>query len=182
MSMCRRRVTAARSQAVPYVQYFCYSAHTHCAAVEVESASLALGFKEDAMLIGFALIIVAVLLCCALLFRLSIYALPLFVAFFAASVTYRSGSGIIAAVAAAAVAAIILLVVAQLALAFAKSDLMRAAIGVAFAAPAAVAGYHGVHGIAVATMPPSAWQTVVALLGAAIVAAASWTQWSRVRP
>ena len=32
------------------------------------------------MLIGFALIIVAVFLCCALLFRLSIYALPLFVA------------------------------------------------------------------------------------------------------
>ena len=33
------------------------------------------------MLIGFALIIVAVFLCCALLFRLSVHALPLFVAF-----------------------------------------------------------------------------------------------------
>jgi hypothetical protein len=149
--------------------------------VEVESASLALGFKEDAMLIGFALIIVAVFLCCALLFRLSIYALPMFVAFLAASATYRSGSGIIAALAAAAISAIILLVVAQLALAFAKSDLARAAIGVAFAAPAAVAGYHAVHGIAAATMPPSAWQLVVSLLGAAIIAAVSWTQWSRVR-
>ena len=134
------------------------------------------------MLIGFALIIVAVLLCCALLFRLSIYALPLFVAFLAGSTVYQGGNGIIAALAAAAIAAIILLAVAQLALAFAKSDLTRAVIGVAFAAPAAVAGYHAVHGIAVATMPPSAWQNVVALLGAAIIAAASWTQWSRVRP
>ena len=133
------------------------------------------------MLIGFALIIVAVFLCCALLFRLSIYALPLLVAFLAASATLRSGSGIIAALAAAAIAAIMLLVAAQLALAFAKSDLARAAIGVAFAAPAAVAGYHAVHGIAAATMPPSAWQLVVSLLGAAIIAAASWTQWSRVR-
>jgi hypothetical protein len=150
--------------------------------VEVESASLALGFKEDAMLIGFALIIVAVFLCCALLFRLSIYALPLFVAFLAGSAIYRSGSGIIAALAAAAIAAIILLAVAQFALAFAKADLTRAAIGVAFAAPAAVAGYHAVHGIATATMPPSAWQLVLTLLGAAIVAAASWTQWSRARP
>jgi hypothetical protein len=55
--------------------------------VVVESASLALSFKEDALLIGFALIIVAIALCCALLFRLSIYALPLFTAFAAASAT-----------------------------------------------------------------------------------------------
>ncbi|MDP3676290.1 MAG: hypothetical protein Q8R44_14550 [Novosphingobium sp.] len=134
------------------------------------------------MLIGFAMTIVAVFLCCALLFRFSIYALPLFVAFIAASAAYRSGSGIIAAFAAAAVAAIILLAVAQLALAFAKSDLTRAAIGVAFAAPAAVAGYHAVRGIAAATMPPSAWQLVVSMIGAAVIAAASWTQWSRARP
>ena len=51
-------------------------------------------------------------------------------------------------------------------------------IGIAFAAPAAVAGYHAVHGIATATMPQSAWQPIVSLLGAAIIAAASWTQWS----
>jgi hypothetical protein len=148
--------------------------------VVVESASQTLGSKEDAMLIGFALIIVAVFLCCALLFRLSIYALPLFVAFLAGSATYRSGT--VAALAAAAIAAIILLAVAQFALALAKSDLVRAAIGVVFAAPAAVAGYHAVHGIAAATMPPSAWQLVLSLLGAAIIATASWTQWSRVRP
>lgn len=134
------------------------------------------------MLIGFALIIVAVFLCCALLFRLSIYALPLFVAFLAGSATYRGGSGIVAALAAAAIAAIILLAVAQLALAFAKSDMTRAVVGIAFAAPAAVAGYHAVHGIAAATMPPSAWQLIISLLGATIIAGVSWTQWGRVRP
>jgi phosphoglycerol transferase MdoB-like AlkP superfamily enzyme len=150
--------------------------------VVVESASQTLGSKEDAMLIGFALIIVAIFLCCALLFRLSIYALPLFVAFLAGSAIYRGGSGIVAALAAAAIAAIILLAVAQLALAFAKSDLTRAVVGIAFAAPAAVAGYHAVHGIAAATMPPSAWQLVLSLLGAAIIAAASLTHWSRTRP
>ena len=134
------------------------------------------------MLIGFALIIVAVFLCCALLFRLSIYALPLFVAFLAGSATYRTDSGILAALAAAAISAIILLAAARLALAFAKSDLTRAAIGLAFAAPAAIAGYLAVHGIVAATMPPSAWQHAFSLLGAAIIAAASWTQWSRARP
>lgn len=133
------------------------------------------------MLLGLALIIVAVFLCCALLFRLSIYALPLFVALLAASATFQSGSGIIAALAAAAISAIILLAAAQLALAFAKSDLTRAAVGLAFAAPAAVAGYHAVHGIAVATMAQGTWPIVISLLGSAIIATASWTQWSRVR-
>ncbi len=133
------------------------------------------------MLIGLALIIVAVFMICALLFRLSIYALPLFVAFLAGSVTYRSDSGIVAALAAAAIAAIVLLAAAQMALAFAKSDLTRAVIGIAFAAPAAVAGYHAVHGIAAATMPQSAWQPVLSLIGAAIIATAPWTQWSRAR-
>ena len=56
------------------------------------------------MLIGFALIIVAVFLCCALLFRLSIYALPLFVAFLAGTATYRGGSGIVAVLVAPAIA------------------------------------------------------------------------------
>lgn len=134
------------------------------------------------MLIGFALIIVAVFLCCALLFRLSIYALPLFVAFLAGSATYRTDSGIIAALAAAAISAIILLAAARLALTFARSDLTRATVGIAFAAPAAIAGYHAVHGIAAVTMPPSAWQIALSLLGAAIIAAASWTQWNRARP
>lgn len=133
------------------------------------------------MLIGLALIIVAVFLCCALLVRLSIYALPLFVAFLAGSATYRGDNGIVAALAAAAIAAIVLLAAAQFALAFAKSDVTRAAIGIAFAAPAAVAGYHAVHGIAAATMPQSAWQLVVSLIGATVIATASWTQWSRAR-
>jgi hypothetical protein len=124
--------------------------------VVVESASLTFGFKEDAMLIGSALVIVAVYMCCTLLFRLSVHALPLFVAFLVGSATYRTDSGVLAALAAAATSAIILLAAARLALAFAKSDLTRAAVGVAFAAPAAVAGYHVVHGIAAATMPQSA--------------------------
>lgn len=133
------------------------------------------------MLIGLALIIVAVFMICALLYHLSIYALPLFVAFLAGSATYRSDSGIVAALAAAAIAAIVLLAAAQFALALAKSDMTRAAIGIAFAAPAAVAGYHAVHGIAAAAMPPSAWQIVVSLIGAAVIATASWMQWSRTR-
>ena len=149
--------------------------------VVVESASLTLVFKEDAMLIGITLILVAIVLCCALLFRLSVYALPLFVAFATASATYHSGYGIIAAPVAAVLAAIATIAITQIALGLAKSDLARAAIGLVFALPAALAGYHAVHGIAVATMPASSWQVAVSLIGAAVIATASWTQWAAVR-
>ena len=133
------------------------------------------------MLIGITLILVAIALCCVLLFRLSIYALPLFVAFAAASATSHSGCGIIAALVAAVLAAITTIAIAQIALGFAKSDLARAAIGLVFALPAAFAGYHAVHGIAVATMPASSLQVAVSLIGATVVATASWTQWAAAR-
>jgi hypothetical protein len=147
----------------------------------VESASLTLVFKEDAMLIGITLILVAIALCCALLFRLSIYALPLFIAFAAGSATYHSGYGIIASLVAAVLAAIATIAIAQLALGLAKSDLTRAAIGLLFALPTALAGYHAVHGIAVVTMPASSWQVAVSLIGAALIATAFWTQWAATR-
>ena len=133
------------------------------------------------MLIGITLILVAIALCCALLFRLSIYALPLFVAFAAASAIYHSGYGIIAALVAAVLAAIATIAIAQIALGLAKTDFARAAIGLVFALPAALAGYHAVHGIATATMPANSWQVAVSLFGAAVIATASWTQWTAAR-
>lgn len=164
---------------IPANSHVCYELPAYCAVVVVESASLALGSKEDAMLIGFALAIVAVYMCCALLFRLSVHALPLFVAFAAASVTYHSHHGLVAALVAAALAGIATIVLAQIALGLARSDFSRAAIGLVFALPAALAGYHAVHGIAAATMPVSIWPTVVSLIGAAVITVTSWAQWSR---
>lgn len=46
------------------------------------------------MLVGFALIAVAVLLCCALLVTLSIYALPLFCGVTGAIWVFDSGAGL----------------------------------------------------------------------------------------
>lgn len=112
-------------------------------------------------------------------FRLSVHALPLLAAFAAASAIYHVNHGIVAALLAAALAAVATIAAGQFALGLARSDLARAAIGLVFALPAALAGYHAVHGIAVATMPGSAWQFAVSLIGASVIALASWTQWSR---
>lgn len=131
------------------------------------------------MLIGLTLVIVAVFLCCALLFRLSVHALPLFVAFAAASATYRADLGIMAALVTAALSAVATIAVGQLVLGLARSARVRAAIGLAFALPAALAGYHAVHGIAAATMLGSALQFAASLIGAGMIALASWTRWSR---
>lgn len=131
------------------------------------------------MLIGLTLVMVAVFLCCALLFRLSVHALPLFVAFAAASAIYRADNGIVAALLAATLAAAVTIALAQIALELARSDLARTAVGLIFALPAALAGFHAVHGIAVATMPASSWQIAVSLIGAGVIAAASWAKWSR---
>ena len=133
------------------------------------------------MLIGITLILIAVGLCCALLFRLSVYALPLFVAFAVASAIQPSG-GIVAALIAAALGAIATIAAANNALGLVGSDLARAGVGLIFAAPAAIAGYHAVHGIAVATMPDGGLQVPVSLMGSAIIAAASWVQWGRASP
>ena len=131
------------------------------------------------MLIGLVLILVAIALLCALPVRLSIYALPLFVAAAVASATHPSG-GMVASLVAAAVAAIATIAIAQIALGLVKSNLARAGIGVVFAVPAAIAGYRAVHGTVVATMPDSGLQISLSLLGSAITAAASSMQWGRV--
>lgn len=132
------------------------------------------------MLIGFALIIVVVYLCCCLLFRLSIHALPLFIAFAAASAAYRADYGIMLALVVALLAGMLTMASAQIALGLVKSDLGRAVIGLVFAVPAAIAGYYAVHGIAAATMLLGFWQIVVSLIGSGVIAVASWSQWVRV--
>ena len=132
------------------------------------------------MLIGFALIIIAVYLCCGLLVRLSIHALPLFVAFAVASAAYRADYGIVLALVEAALAGILTMASAQIALGLVRSDFGRAVIGLVFAVPAALAGYYAAHGIAAATMPASFWQIAVSLIGSGVIAVASWSQWVRV--
>jgi hypothetical protein len=45
----------------------------------------------------------------------------------------------------------------------------------AFALPAGLAGYHAMHGIAVAVMPVSLWQQLLPLIAAMAIAVMAWT-------
>ncbi|MEK6638464.1 MAG: hypothetical protein AABY88_10320 [Pseudomonadota bacterium] len=126
------------------------------------------------MVIGLILFAVAAFLIGVLLIRLAIHALPACCAWLAAQAVFASGAGLLAAIAAAALAAIATLAFAQLILGCARSPATRIAVGLAFAIPAGLAGYHAMRGIAAATMPASIWQQVLPMMAAVAIAAMAW--------
>lgn len=128
------------------------------------------------MVIGLILFAVTAFLIGVLLIRLAIHALPACCAWLAAQAVFASGAGLLAAIAVAALAAIVTLALAQLLLGFARSPATRIAVGLAFALPAGLAGYHAMRGIAHAAMPASIWQHILPIVAAIAIAARSWTR------
>src|SRR5262249_13224915 len=99
---------------------------------------------------------------------------PIFVAVTAGLAAYHSGSGPIAAIIIGAIVGSVILVVGQIAFARRRSPLMRAALAVFFAVPAAVAGYHAAGGLAHLVVAAEAWRAAIAIAGATIVAATAF--------
>jgi hypothetical protein len=63
------------------------------------------------------------------------------------------------------------LMVGQIAFTTLRSPLIRAAVALLFAIPAAVAGYHAALGLAHIAIPTEGWRDAIAVAGAIIVAA-----------
>ena len=84
---------------------------------------------------------------CWLLFTLAVYALPFFVAMTAGFAALHSGAGVIGAIVVGIVVGIVTLAAGQLSFAIVRLPVIRAAIALLFAVPAAVAGYHGTLGL-----------------------------------
>jgi hypothetical protein len=99
------------------------------------------------MFLAVALTILGLGFLCWILFSLAVYALPFFAAVTAGVWAYGTGAGVIGAVAVGLVAGVATLVAGQVLFAVVRSTLIRAALALAFAAPAAVAGYHAVLGV-----------------------------------
>lgn len=121
---------------------------------------------------------------CWLLFTFAVYALPCFLGITAALAAYHSGSGVVGAIALAVGVAAIAVVVGQMLFATIRSPIVRATIGVLFAAPAAVAGYHVALGFGHLTGLPPGWREAFAFLGALAVGATAWmrmTTWTPAR-
>ncbi|NJO32585.1 MAG: hypothetical protein HC869_05050 [Rhodospirillales bacterium] len=106
---------------------------------------------------------------CWLLFTLAVYALPLFVGVTAGIWAHDSGAGIVGGIVVGMVAAGAIAIVGQLVFAFARPLWIRLIVALAFAGPAAAAGYAATHGIARHLMPSEGWQLAFSIVGAIAV-------------
>ena len=124
--------------------------------------------------LGLVLNTVGLGLFCWLIFALAVYAVPFFVAVSIGMLTFNSGAGVVGALLVGIVAGALTLVLGQTAFAMTRSTILRAAIGAAFAVPAAIAGYHVVLAMSQIGVPSLAWREVFACLGAVSVGATAW--------
>ena len=111
-----------------------------------------------------------------LLFTLAIYAVPFFVGLTVGMWAFETGAGVIGAALVGLVAGVVALFAAQLIFASVRSLALRAVIALLFAAPAAVAGYQAVLGIAALLVPSEAWRHVFAAIGGLAVGASAAVQ------
>ena len=128
------------------------------------------------MILAALFAVFAIAMLCSLFITLTIYALPFYVGLTVGIWVHSSGAGVISTVVAAVAAGIATLVILQILIATVHSPVLRAGLGLIFAAPAAFAAYHAVHGITAIAMPTSTWSLALSILGAAVVGVVAWLQ------
>ncbi len=111
----------------------------------------------------------AIGLLCWLLFTLAVFALPAFVGVTAGAWAHGTGAGIPGAVLIGAVAAVITLAAGHLLITFIRPMWLKLIVAIAFVAPAAIAGFHAMHGIVKHLMPSEGWQITFSVIGAIAV-------------
>jgi hypothetical protein len=109
---------------------------------------------------------------CWLLFTLAVYALPFSASLTAGLAAFHSGAGVIGAIVVGIVAGVVTLGTGQFAVA--GSPLIRAAITLPFATPAAVAGYHATLVLAHIGASSQGWREAFAIIGAILVGGTAW--------
>lgn len=117
---------------------------------------------------------IAVIFACWLLYTLATLALPVFAAVTVGLWTQSLGSGVFGALVFGLCAGIVTLIAGQLLFALIRSPVWRLAIGLLFAVPAAIAGYHAVHGITGVGVESEAWRQALGVVGALFIGGSAW--------
>lgn len=128
------------------------------------------------LIVGIILSVFAIAFFCWLLFTLATYALPVFIGLTAAFTAYHHGAGVMGAVLVAILAGAATLAIGQIAFALIRSPLIRAAIALIFAGPAAVAGYYATLGIAHIAIASPSWCIGFAAIGSILVGASAFAR------
>jgi hypothetical protein len=134
------------------------------------------------IVLGPALVIVGIGFFCWLLFSLAVFALPVFVGLTVGIWAIHTGAGALGGILAGLAAGGATFGIGQLALAFVPWAWLRLLIVLAYAAPAAVAGYSATHGIAQMAMPSPAWQSVFSVIGAIAVGITAFVRVTGIAP
>lgn len=121
------------------------------------------------MIVGIVMSVAAIATLCVLAYRLATHALPFMLALAAARFAYTTGAGLVGAGLVGLAAAAASFAILAFLFATARTPILRVTIAVLFAAPAAVAGYAIVHGIAVEIVPSSIWRQIFSVTGAIAV-------------
>jgi hypothetical protein len=127
-------------------------------------------------IIGIVLSIFGLGFFCWLLFTLAVYALPFFAGLTVGLAAFHSGSGVVGAFTVGILAGAATLAIGQIAFATVRTPLVRAAIGLLYAVPAAIAGYHVTLGSAHVGIPSGGWRAAFAVLGAILIGGTAWAR------
>jgi hypothetical protein len=119
---------------------------------------------------------------CWLMFTLTVYALPFFAAMTLGLNAYHSGGGVIGALLVGFAAGAMTLVAAQFVFAIVGSPVLRAAIVISFAAPAAIAGFHAALAVAQLGVPSTSWREAFAIVGAMFVGGTALVRMAAMAP
>ncbi len=119
--------------------------------------------------LGIVLNIIGLGFFCWVLFTLAIYALPFFVGMNAGLYAYGAGAGPFGAIVLGLLAAAFTLVIGQTIFSLVRTPILRIAVALMFAVPAALAGYY-------ATMTSDPWRQVFAPIGAVVIGLTAWAR------
>ena len=128
------------------------------------------------IIVGIVLSVVGIGFFCWLLFTLAVYALPSFAGLTAGLAAFHSGSGVIGAIIVAVLAGGATLAIGQIVFATVRTPLIGAVIGLLYAVPAAIAGYHATLGLAHIGVPSEGWREAFAVVGAVLVGGTAWAR------
>lgn len=126
--------------------------------------------------LGIVLNIIGLGFFCWVLFTLAIYALPFFVGMTTGLYAHQTGTGPFGAIALGLVAAAFVLVIGQAIFAFVRTPILRIAVALMFAVPAALAGYYATFGLSGFTLTSDLWRQIFAVIGAAVIGATAWVR------
>ena len=155
---------------------FCYSADRAVEVVEGATHVIVVTGVSTMLALGIVLNIIGLGFFCWVLFTLAIYALPFFVGMTAGLYAHGAGAGPFGAIVLGLLAAAFTLVIGQTIFSLVRTPILRIAVALMSAVPAALAGYYATFGLSGLTITSVPWRQVFAVIGAVVIGVTAWAR------